>query len=175
MNWILTWVKQIFAISILSGILTYMAPSQKYQRYLKFICAVLLTIVCVNPVLSFLDGRHSFDEVYAMVQSLGQTQELKNRMKFEQDSQKVLLKQLEDAVVTQIETQVLRCGLHPEQTDVVIDWDEESATYGEIQKITVKVSDKAGEKTAELMKVLKQELSQYYEIHLGNVTIYSRR
>ncbi len=169
MSSFMTWVKQIFAISILSGLMIHIVPSEKYQKYIRFICGVLLTVVCISPLITVL-GRDekSYDDLYKSFVKLENIGELKNRLKFEEDSKKKLFEEYEAAVVDQIEERVLGCNLKPTDTKVVIDWDEDSSTYGTVQKITVRVH----EKNDEAMISLKKELAEYYDINMANVSIY---
>lgn len=165
----MAWVKQIFVISILSGLLIHILPSEKYQKYIRLICGVLLTVVCISPLITVLGkDKNSYDDMYKSFVKFGEIGELKNRLKFEEDSRKELFETYEAAVVDQIEERVLSCGLKPTETNVVIDWDEDSKTYGTVQKITVRVYEKKNE----AMVSLKNELAEYYDINMANVSIY---
>lgn len=169
MSSFMAWVKQIFVISILSGLLIHILPSEKYHKYIRLICGVLLTVVCISPLITVLGkDKSSYDDIYKSFVKLGKTEELKNRLQFEETSPKELFKEYEAAVVDQIEERVLKCGLKPTETKVVIDWDENSKTYGTVQKITVRVY----EKNDDAMVSLKNELAQYYDINMANVSIY---
>lgn len=163
------WVKQIFVISILSGLLIHILPSEKYHKYIRLICGVLLTVICISPLLTVLGkDKSSYDDMYKAFVKLGEIGELKNRLQFEETSKKDLFKEYEAAVIDQIEERTLKNGLKPTETKVVIDWDENSKTYGTVQKITVRVY----EKNEEVMVLLKNELAQYYDINMANVSIY---
>lgn len=169
MSSFMAWVKQIFVISILSGLLIHILPSEKYQKYIRLICGVLLTVVCISPLITVLGkDKNSYDDFYKSFVKSGEIEELKNRLQFEEASQKELFKEYEAAVVDRIEERVLDRGLNPVETKVVIDWDENSKTYGTVQRITVKVH----EKDEDAMVSLKNELAQYYDINMANVSIY---
>lgn len=169
MSSFMAWIKQIFVISILSGLLIHILPSEKYHKYIRLICGVLLTVICISPLITVLGkDKNSYDDLYKSFAELGQIEELKNRLQFEETSQKKLFKEYEAAVIEQIEERVLSSGLNPMETKVVIDWDTDSETYGTVQRITVKVH----EKDEGAMVSLKKELAQYYDINMVNVSIY---
>lgn len=169
MSSFMTWIKQIFVISILSGLLIHILPSEKYHKYIRLICGVLLTVICISPFITVLGkDKNSYDDFYKDFVELGEIEEMKNRLQFEEISRKKLFKEYEAAVVDQIEERVLNRGLNPTETKVVIDWDEKSKTYGTVQRITVKVY----EKDEDAIGLLKKELTQYYDINMANVSIY---
>ena len=57
MTFLLDWVKQIFVICIFTGILLHLVPGEKYQMYIRFVCNVILTLVCIGPVINILTGE----------------------------------------------------------------------------------------------------------------------
>lgn len=169
MSSFMAWIKQIFVISILSGLLIHILPSEKYHKYIRLICGVLLTVICISPFITVLGkGKNSYNDLYKSFAELANIEEMKNKMQFEEMSQEKLFKEYEAAVVDQIEERVLNRGLNPTETNIVIDWDKNSKTYGTVQKITVKVY----EKDEDAMISLKRELAQYYDINMANVSIY---
>lgn len=163
------WVKQIFVISIFSGLLIHIVPSEKYQKYIRFICGVLLTVICISPLITvFGKDKNSYNDVYKSFIKLSEAGELQSKLKFKEGSQKALFSEYEAAVTGQIEERVLSHGLKPTETKVVIDWDGDSKTYGTVQKITVRVHNK----DEKAMISLKKELAEYYDINMANVSIY---
>ena len=45
MEAVLSWVKQIFILSILSTVVTHLMPSAKYTKYASYICGLLIVMV----------------------------------------------------------------------------------------------------------------------------------
>ena len=57
MEAVLSWVKQIFILSILSTVVTHLMPSAKYTKYASYICGLLIVIVYTAACGSF-SRRH---------------------------------------------------------------------------------------------------------------------
>lgn len=193
MTFLLEWVKQIFTICVFTGILVHLVPGDKYQRYIKFTSSVLIILVCINPVTTLLAGedniKKSLDDFNRYInrhveRNYGNMGFLKDDLAGES--------YYEEAVVEYIESRVLDYGLYPVGTEVLIDWDEASESYGTLQKITINISSKknldsgvnieqintATDKNISLpegVAQLKAELAEYYEINPANVNIYERR
>ncbi len=196
MEWILNWVKKIFAICIFTGILMHLVPQDKYQQYIRFACSVILTLTCIGPVVSLINGDYNVDKALKNIEQMLEQEEKKSIMEldFLENSDKNQ-SVYESAVVSYIESKTLEHGLYPTKTEVVIDFDVNSKTYGLLQKITINVTDNkilnkttdnaqkgdwlsenndifaTGEKYAEL----KRELAGYYNINESNVNIYGGR
>lgn len=184
MTYLLDWVKQIFVICIITGILMHLVPGEKYQQYIRFACSVIVTLVCIGPVINLLTGEGSTEAILKKFNYYIKQEEDKCDidMGFMKDN-RYSQSNYENAVISYIDSRVLDYGMFPVGTEVVIDWDEASDTYGTLQKITVNVkTEKNGESNRKSnvyditdYSSLKSELAAYYGINEGNVNIYGSR
>ena len=62
MEAVLSWVKQIFILSILSTVVTHLMPSAKYTKYASYICGLLIVMVCIQPLAAVFHGGISPDK-----------------------------------------------------------------------------------------------------------------
>ena len=67
MEAVLSWVKQIFILSILSTVVTHLMPSAKYTKYASYICGLLIVMVCIQPLAAVFHGGISPDKIYESV------------------------------------------------------------------------------------------------------------
>lgn len=194
MEWLSGWVKQVFAVCILTSVLVNIMPSDKYQRYIRLLGGCLLMFICVNPLAQLVSGEvtdgSSLIERY---NSFIKLDEQKNKMMYSLPEDNSYY---ENQVIEYIERLCMQRGLLPSKTEVVIDWDTASETYGTLMQITVYASvsgnntvknndsgvvieriniSKPSPDTEEFMNKsseLKKELSAYYEINEANVRVY---
>lgn len=199
MNGIIGWVKQIFVLSILSGLVIHLMPSKKYEQYVRFICGIVITAACITPFISVIAGESSVWDSYRSILNMQGVEELKQELKFNAAAgDTAMVTQYQEAAASVVEKKVLEGGLYPVQTTVVIDTDPESADYGALQQINLTVSltkeadakDKIvidriridtsaenGQEKAEgpvldpKVAALKSELARAYEINPANISI----
>lgn len=60
MEYLVSIVKQLFYISILSVMLVNLVPQEKYQKMIKTVCGLLLVIIMIRPILQFTDTEKVF-------------------------------------------------------------------------------------------------------------------
>lgn len=199
MNGIISWVKQIFVLSILSGLVIHLMPSSKYEQYIRFICGIVITAACITPFISLIAGENSVWDSYRSILNMQDVEELRQELKFSAgEGDEALLQQYEQAAVSVVEKKVLDLDLYPVKTDIVMDTDSESADYGAVQQLNLTVSlskegkqqdkiivekvqiaaakkDQQGEEEGLVIdpKVteLKNALAQDYQLSLSNVNI----
>ena len=51
MQSIIIWGRQIFIVCIISNIFIRLVPSQKYEKYIKYICGIILLVICIIHTL----------------------------------------------------------------------------------------------------------------------------
>lgn len=143
MDAVISWVKQIFILSILSNIITHLCPSPKYAKYASYICGLMIVMVCILPLTSLLNGKISFDEIYSSITSYESMNRLKQELSYEnKDSAAAVISEYEKELARTIDEKILDSGYYPSKTAVIIDSDEESEGYGTIKQITLTVSSK---------------------------------
>lgn len=194
MEWLSGWVKQVFAVCILTSVLLNIMPSDKYQRYIRLLGGCLLMFICVNPLAQLASGEATDgSSLIERYNSFIKLDEQRNKMMYSVPEDNSYY---ENQVIEYIEGLCMQRGLLPSKTEVVIDWDTASETYGTLMQITVYASvsgnntakrdessvvieriniSKTSPDTEEFMNKsseLKKELSAYYEISEANVRIY---
>lgn len=194
MEWLSGWVKQVFAVCILTSVLVNIIPSDKYQRYIRLLGGCLLMFICVNPLAQLVSGEvKDGSGLIERYNSFIKIDELRNKMMYSVPEDNSYY---ENQVIEYIEQLCMQRGLLPSKTEVVIDWDTASETYGTLMQITVYASvsgkdtvnhnnrgvvieriniSKPLPDTEEFMNKsseLKKELSAYYEISEANVRVY---
>ena len=82
METVLSWVKQIFILSILSTVVTHLMPSAKYTKYASYICGLLIVMVCIQPLAAVFHGGISLDKIYESVMTYNQSTRLKQELTY---------------------------------------------------------------------------------------------
>ena len=146
MEAVLSWVKQIFILSILSTVVTHLMPSAKYTKYASYICGLLIVMVCIQPLAAVFHGGISPDKIYESV-----------------------MEAYEKETVKTVEEYVLENGYYPAKTTVTVEKDKDSKDYGKICAVSVVLSEKKEQQISveqivigESTEEKKQEISQDY-------------
>lgn len=189
MDSIVSWVKQIFILSILSNIITHLMPSPKYAKYASYICGLMIIMVCIVPLTSLLNGNVSFDEIYDSVISYENINTLQYELAYQEgDAASAVIAEYEKEIAKTVEEKALDRGYYPAETTVTIQSDPESADYGTIEKVKLVLSAKKETSGIYIENVavgspavetpdysdLKNEIAQMLHITISCVEISSR-
>lgn len=159
MDGVITWVKQIFILSIISNIIIHLMPSDKYTQYAKFICGIIIAFACISPLLSLINGNLTFADAYESIVNQQGVDDLKAQLKYtEKDQAGALIEEYKKEVIKKIEEKAIENKLYPSDTSIVLDTDPESENYGSIQQINMTVSTTKTQ--AEDIKIGKIEIGQ---------------
>ena len=143
MEAVLSWVKQIFILSILSTVVTHLMPSAKYTKYASYICGLLIVMVCIQPLAAVFHGGISPDKIYESVMTYNQSNRLKQELTYrEGDSAQSVMEAYEKETAKTVEEYVLENGYYPAKTTVTVDKDKDSKDYGKICAVSVVLSEK---------------------------------
>lgn len=140
MQSIIIWGRQIFIVCIISNIFIRLVPSQKYEKYIKYICGIILLVICITPVLEFFNSSFSFSQIYEKFQNGSSMKQLKNELKYTSTAGSAMLDSYIAKVEKDVDTFTLEEGLYPVSTQVIIDEDEQSDSFGNIQDMKLVVS-----------------------------------
>ena len=138
MQSIIIWGQQIFIVCIISNIFIRLVPSQKYEKYIKYICGIILLVICITPVLELFNS--SFSQIYEKFQNGSSMKQLKNELKYTSTAGSAMLDSYIAKVEKDVDTFTLEEGLYPVSTHVIIDEDEQSDSFGNIQDMKLVVS-----------------------------------
>ena len=143
MEAVLSWVKQIFILSILSTVVTHLMPSAKYTKYASYICGLLIVMVCIQPLAAVFHGGISPDKIYESVMTYNQSNRLKQELTYrEGDSAQSVMEAYEKETAKTVEEYVLENGYYPAKTTVTVEKDKDSKDYGKICAVSVVLSEK---------------------------------
>ena len=140
MQSIIIWGRQIFIVCIISNIFIRLVPSQKYEKYIKYICGIILLVICITPVLELFNSSFSFSQIYEKFQNGSSMKQLKNELKYTTTAGSAMLDNYIAKVEKDVDTFTLEEGLYPVSTQVIIDEDEQSDSFGNIQGMKLVVS-----------------------------------
>ena len=140
MQSIIIWGRQIFIVCIISNIFIRLVPSQKYEKYIKYICGIILLVICITPVLELFNSSFSFSQIYEKFQHGSSMKQLKNELKYTSTAGSAMLDSYIAKVEKDVDTFTLEEGLYPVSTQVIIDEDEQSDSFGNIQDMKLVVS-----------------------------------
>lgn len=140
MQSIIIWGRQIFIVCIISNIFIRLVPSQKYEKYIKYICGIILLVICITPVLELFNSSFSFSQIYEKFQNGSSIKQLKNELKYTSTAGSAMLDSYIAKVEKDVDTFTLEEGLYPVSTQVIIDEDEQSDSFGNIQDMKLFVS-----------------------------------
>lgn len=140
MQSIIIWGRQIFIVCIISNIFIRLVPSQKYEKYIKYICGIILIVICITPVLELFNSSFSFSQIYEKFQNGSSMKQLKNELKYTTTAGSAMLHNYIAKVEKDVDTFTIEEGLYPVSTQVIIDEDEQSDSFGNIQGMKLVVS-----------------------------------
>ena len=140
MQSIIIWGRQIFIVCIISNIFIRLVPSQKYEKYIKYICGMILLVICITPVLELFNSSFSFSQIYEKFQNGSSMKQLKNELKYTTTAGSAMLDNYIAKVEKDVDTFTLEEGLYTVSTQVIIDEDEQSDSFGNIQGMKLVVS-----------------------------------
>ena len=194
MDKLLGWVKQIFVISILSELVIHILPDEKYEGVVRLLCGCMITAACIMPVLNIINAEYDADiDLFAKT---SQISELRSQIRFSgKDSSDVMIEKYIETQQEFVTKKVMEEGFTPSEVEIVIDTDEDSDTYLDVQKINIAI-DKKDKKIfyifldevqnvdkfeyvvnkeiviSEKVINLRSSIAQYYELNSGLVNIY---
>ena len=136
------WVKQIFVTGIMTELILHLLPDKKYDKYVRLICGVILTMVCISPILSFFNNKNNIKNYINIFEKIGQKYDYQTMIGNMQGAdQSYYVQNYIEVNSKYINSLVLEEGLNPVDCKIVLDMDENSETYGSIETITLTVTD----------------------------------
>lgn len=188
MQGIVEWAEQIFIVSIISKLVMHIMPSDKYIEYAKMVCHLIITIICIMPLINFLGKNISFSDIYSSMERKQDINYLADEALICKNDDAVIEK-CRVEIIRQIESMAIDNELYPSDTKVVIDSDKDSKTFGKLMKIDITVSLKNKNETdINISKItvgkckntqndikcceLKQQIADYFNLNNDNVNVY---
>lgn len=159
MQRIIIWGRQIFIVCIISNIFIRLVPSQKYEKYIKYICGIILLVICITPVLELFNSSFSFSQIYEKFQNGSSMKQLKNELKYTSTAGNAMLDSYIAKVEKDVDTFTLEERLYPVSTQIIIDEDEQSDSFGNIQGMKLVVSMAKAKDSEDTYKNTKDNIS----------------
>ena len=159
MQSIIIWGRQIFIVCIISNIFIRLVPSRKYEKYIKYICGIILLVICVTPVLKLFNSSFSFSQIYEKFQNGSGMDQLKNELRYTSTAGSAMLDSYIAKVEKDVDTFTLEEGLYPVSTQIIIDEDEQSDSFGNIQGMKLVVSMAKAKDSEDTYKNTKDNIS----------------
>ena len=97
-------------------------------------------MICITPVLELFNSSFSFSQIYEKFQNGSSMKRLKNELKYTSTAGSAMLDSYIAKVEKDVDTFTLEEGLYPVSTQVIIDEDEQSDSFGNIQDMKLVVS-----------------------------------
>lgn len=136
------WVKQIFVTGIMTEIILHLLPDKKYDKYVRLICGVILTMVCISPILSFFNNKNNIKDYIHIFEKIGQKYDSQTMIENMQGTdQSYYIQNYIKENSKYINGLVLEAGLNPIDCQIILDMEEDSQTYGSIKTIVLTVTD----------------------------------
>ena len=136
------WVKQIFVTGIMTELILHLLPDKKYDKYVRLICGVILTMVCISPILSFFNNKNNIKDYINIFEKIGQKYDYQTMIgNMQGTDQSYYIQNYIEVNCKYINGLVLEEGLNPVDCKIVLDMDENSETYGSIETIALTITD----------------------------------
>ena len=142
MAYIVSIVKQLFYVSIISMLFVNLVPGEKYQKMIKIACGLLMVLIMIQPLLKLTNTEQVFQNIYQSIlqnMNLGEFQQ--ENIFSETDYKESMAADYENQIAGNIDSIVMNHGLYPAETKVQICTDEQSDQYGCITAISMVVSN----------------------------------
>lgn len=64
MEIIYNWILKLSFFAVLGSVILQMIPDHGFQKYVRFVLGLILTVMLIIPVLEVFDKRNAFEEIY---------------------------------------------------------------------------------------------------------------
>lgn len=136
MNGILNWMKEFLIIYLILAILTHLAATDQYKKYLRFFSGILLLLALLSPALRLFgeDGRLDALVTYETFwEELDSARQDSRKLEFLRGSRHI--QKYEQAVAEDIKRQAAKQGIAVSGVEAVLSDDYE------ISRVEVRLAD----------------------------------
>lgn len=141
MDLIISLVKQLFYVSVISTLLVSAMPGEKYQKVIKTVCGLIMIMLLIQPLLKVTDLENTFQAIYRSIVHNESLSELRMDADFQNKNvSNEFIIQCQKEISENVSSIVMEQGLYPAQTNVVIGDDVSGDDYGTICAVNVLVS-----------------------------------
>lgn len=174
------WIKQIFVTGIMTELILHLLPDKKYDKYVRLICGVILTMVCISPILSFFNHKNNIKDYIRAFEKIGEKYDSQAMIENMQgDDQSYYIQNYIKENAKYINSLVFEAGLNPVDCQIILDMEEDSKTYGSIKTITLTIADgknscyetSKGHNYSEVLLTLVKKIGAVYEMNLEDIHV----
>ena len=116
-------------------------------------------MICITPVLELFNSSFSFSQIYEKFQNGSGMDQLKNELRYTSTAGSAMLDSYIAKVEKNVDTFTLEEGLYPVSTQIIIDEDEQSDSFGNIQGMKLVVSMAKAKDSEDTYKNTKDNIS----------------
>lgn len=161
------WVRNIIMFIVLTTIITNLLGKSSYKKYVNLITGLILLLIVINPLIELLRIDDKLDYFFSTNNLLAATKE--KELIFEEidiGKSASILQEYKDKIAEQVSTILEKENLYPSYTNIVVDEDSSSLTYGEIKSIHIIASYVRNNKIEDEIGLNKISIDR---IHIGNL------
>lgn len=167
------WIKNIAFYMILITAVMNVIPNHNYKKYINLFTGMVMIILVLAPISSVLELNTRLDTNF--IKNM-YNQELSS-MKFDtydisKESTSKMFDEYENEIGQQIEKLVNEEGYYMVKADIILNEDEESDHYGNLESIDVQISkeEEQNQKIAvDKIEISKNQIENPEEISVKNV------
>ncbi len=132
------WVKSIVFFLVLISVINNLLGSSSYKKYINLISGMILIILVVSPLLRVFDIDEKIDYYFKKNTFMADSQDINNDLiKIEQSQMSSIMEEYKKEIKSNAARLLEKEGLYISSFNVKINEDENSRSFGTIEKIDI--------------------------------------
>lgn len=132
------WVKSIVFFLVLISVINNLLGSSSYKKYINLISGMILIILVVSPLLRVFDIDEKIDYYFEKNTFMADSQDINNDLiKIEQSQMSSIMEEYKKEIKSNAARLLEKEGLYISSFNVKINEDENSRSFGTIEKIDI--------------------------------------
>lgn len=161
MDRIYEWIRSIVIYMILNTIIMNLIGKSSYKKYISVISGMILVLIIITPILEIMNIEETIDLYIASNDVSMEAASFKDSLrKMEEDKIDEIFAEYKENIWNDIETILQEDGLKLADLSIEINRDENSSTFGHINKMNIKMKkeEEADSKEEEFIKFKRIEI-----------------
>lgn len=164
MDRIYEWIRSIVIYMILNTIIMNLIGKSSYKKYINVISGMILVLIIITPILEIMNIEETIDLYIASNDVSMEAATFKDSLrKMEEDKIDEIFAEYKENIWNDIEAVLLEDGLKLADLSIEINRDENSPTFGYINKMNIKM------KKEEEADIKKEEFIQFKRIEIDPI------
>lgn len=148
MSGLYRWVGNIVFYLIFITVVINLLPNKKYEKYLKLFSGMVFILLVLQPLTGGLRLEDRIAYYFETITIKNESADLKKELTgMEQQRLSQMITQYEEAVAKDVEAMAIDMEFYPVYTDITIDGDQGSESFGTVTHIRMAVTRDAPEET----------------------------